>query len=167
MNKTVKSILEIVKIVVIALALTFVIRTYLFAVVKVDGASMDPTLHDGQYLALNKLKTANRFDIVVFPAPNEGKGDYIKRVIGLPGDKIVYKDDRLYINDKAYQEPYLDEFKAKVNGRLTDDFVIDELPEDSYFLMGDNRRISNDSRRFGPVEQTDIEGVILNWLIRS
>lgn len=163
MNKTVKAGLEILKIVVIALVLSFVIRTYVVALVKVDGGSMDPTLHDGQYLVLNKLKTADRFDVVVFPAPNKGKGDYIKRVIGLPGDKIEYKDDTLYINDKKYQEPYLDVYKKLEVGVLTPDFKIAKLPDKSYFLMGDNRPISNDSRKFGPVKQSEIEGVVFNW----
>lgn len=83
---------------------------------------MDPTLHDGEHLFINKVSDPKRFDIIVFPAPDEENAEYIKRVIGLPGDKVEYKEDQLYINGKKYDEPYLDsEKEALKNGYLTTD----------------------------------------------
>ena len=73
---------------------------------------MDPTLADGERVITLKNTEINRFDIITFPAPDEPDKNYIKRVIGLPGDTIAYKDDTLYINGKEVDEPYLDEFKS-------------------------------------------------------
>ena len=104
---------EWIKALVIAVLLAAVIRYFLFAPIVVDGVSMMPTLHDQDRMIVNKFSyqigEPNRFDIIVFHAP-ENK-DYIKRVIGLPGDTVEYKDDTLYVNGKAYEEPYLDEYK--------------------------------------------------------
>lgn len=73
---------------------------FLISPVTVNGKSMDPTLHDGEHLFINKVSDPKRFDIIVFPAPDEENAEYIKRVIGLPGDKVEYKEDQLYINGK-------------------------------------------------------------------
>ncbi|MDK7294452.1 signal peptidase I, partial [Streptococcus pasteurianus] len=76
-------------------------------------------------------------------APDNSGDKYIKRVIGMPGDKVEYRDNQLYINDQAYDEPYLNELKAENPGKLvTDNFTIEKVPEDSYFVMGDNREVS-------------------------
>ena len=103
---------EWIKALLIAFVIAVVIRYVLFTPIVVDGESMMPTLNDGDRMIVNKIGYKiggpDRFDIVVFHAP-EGK-DYIKRVIGLPGDTIEYKDDQLYINGKAYDEPYLDKY---------------------------------------------------------
>ncbi|HAK0898837.1 TPA: type I signal peptidase SipX, partial [Listeria monocytogenes] len=95
-----------IKIILIALILAFGIRYFLISPVTVNGKSMDPTLHDGEHLFINKVSDPKRFDIIVFPAPDEENAEYIKRVIGLPGDKVEYKEDQLYINGKKYDEPY-------------------------------------------------------------
>ena len=116
-----------------------------------------------------------RFDIIVFQAP-EGKA-YIKRVIGLPGDKVEYKEDTLYINGKAYAEAYLDEYKAKLidGGPLTEPFtlkdIIDQetIPKDHLFVMGDNRRFSKDSRHIGVISYDKILGKtnIIYWPMKD
>ena len=107
---------EWIKALLIAVLLAAVIRYFLFAPIVVDGLSMMPTLEDQDRMIVNKFSydigEPDRFDIVVFHAPEEK--DYIKRVIGLPGDTIEYKDDTLYVNGKAYKEPYLDEYKKQV-----------------------------------------------------
>src|SRR5437763_449971 len=116
MTKKKNELWEWTKALLIAVALAAVIRYFLFAPIVVDGLSMMPTLHDQDRMIVNKLSyeigTPHRFDIIVFHAP-EGK-DYIKRVIGLPGDRIEYKNDTLYVNGKAYKEPYLDEYKKQL-----------------------------------------------------
>jgi len=97
---------EWTKALLIAIGLAAVIRYFLFAPIVVDGHSMMPTLHNGDRMIVNKLGKPERFDIIVFHAPEQK--DYIKRVIGLPGDTVEYKNDVLYINGVAYEEPYLD-----------------------------------------------------------
>ncbi|TDQ42405.1 signal peptidase I [Aureibacillus halotolerans] len=147
-------------VILIAFALAFVIRMYLFAPVLVDGESMVPTLQDEDRLIVNKfqyhVKTPERFDVIVFHA-TEGK-DYIKRVIGLPGDHIVYQNDQLYINDMPVQEPFLDALKVLTDEPLTEDFIVQEVPAHHLFVLGDNRRISKDSRIIGPINEKAVVG---------
>lgn len=160
---------EWIKALAVALVLALLIRHFLFTPIIVDGISMMPTLQDGDRLIANKigykLNGVERFDIVVFKATEEK--DYIKRIIGLPGDHIEYKDDVLYINGEVYSEPYLDEKKKEVtDGPHTYDFDIKTLasttsevvPEGYYFVLGDNRRNSEDSRLIGFVSAADIIG---------
>ena len=155
---------EWIKALLIAFVIAAVIRYFLFTPIVVDGESMMPTLEDGDRMIVNKIGGLERFDIVVFHAP-EGK-DYIKRIIGLPGDYVEYKDDTLYINGEAYEEPYLDEYKSEIqDGNLTGDFTLDDIdptlgtiPKGYYFVMGDNRRFSKDSRHIGIVSEDKFVG---------
>jgi signal peptidase I len=168
MAKKKNEIWEWTKALIIAVILAAVIRYFLFAPIVVDGLSMMPTLHDQDRMIVNKigytLGKPKRFDIIVFHAPE--KKDYIKRVIGLPGDRIEYKDDTLYVNGKAYDEPYLDEYKSQViDGPLTEPFKLEDtpvgqktVPEGHLFVMGDNRRFSKDSRHIGAVPMEKVLG---------
>ncbi|MBP2240904.1 signal peptidase I [Cytobacillus eiseniae] len=157
-------VFEWLKALFIAIAFAFVIHTFFFTPVLVDGASMEPTLQDQDRMILTKVGEPKRFDIIVFHVTEET--DYIKRVIGLPGDRIEYKDDRLYINGKLFDEPYLDEFKQEViDGPLTHSFTLREtpiksevVPEGHLFVMGDNRRYSTDSRHIGAVPMEKVVG---------
>ncbi|MCQ6274074.1 signal peptidase I [Bacillus sp. V3B] len=170
---------EWIKALVIAVLLAAVIRYFLFAPIVVDGLSMMPTLHDQDRMIVNKFSYTigepDRFDIIVFHAP-ENK-DYIKRVIGLPGDTIEYRDDTLYVNGTAYEEPYLDEYKKQViDGPLTNSFTLretpvgsDVVPEGHLFVMGDNRRFSKDSRHIGTVPMEEVLGKtsVIYWPIED
>ncbi|MCF6137086.1 signal peptidase I [Pseudalkalibacillus berkeleyi] len=158
---------EWMKALVIALLIAAGIRYFLFAPIVVDGESMMPTLQNGDRMIVNKVSydigEPKRFDIVVFNAP-EGK-DYIKRIIGLPGDEIEYKDDTLYVNGKKVPEPYLKAYKeSNQNGNLTYDFQLSEqigtqtVPKGHIFVMGDNRQHSKDSRNIGAVQMDAIIG---------
>lgn len=141
-------------------------RIFVFVPVTVLGESMSPTLADGERGIALKVGNIKRFDIVTFPAPDDAGKNYIKRVIGLPGDSVTYQQDTLYINDVAFAEPYLDEYKAQLDGDepLTLDFSleqilgIDKIPEGKVFVLGDNRRISKDSRYIGLINQDEIQG---------
>ncbi|MBC1979870.1 type I signal peptidase SipX [Listeria welshimeri] len=168
-----------IKIIIIALVLAFGIRYFLISPVTVNGASMNPTLHDGEHLFINKVSDPKRYDIIVFPAPDEENAEYIKRVIGLPGDKVEYKEDQLYINDKKYDEPYLDSEKdALKSGYLTTDangdpnFTMAEIkgsngslivPEGQLFVLGDNRQVSKDSRYIGFISQESVLGKVISF----
>lgn len=164
MKKKKSETFEWVKSITIAIVLAFIIRSFIFTPIVVDGESMTPTLQDKDRMIVTKIGEPNRFDIVVFHAP-DGR-DYIKRVIGLPGDRVEYKDDVLYINGKAYNEPYLEKYKKMFkDGNLTDSFTLketavgsDTVPEDCLFVMGDNRRYSKDSRAIGAVPLKKVVG---------
>ncbi|MGH1333280.1 MAG: signal peptidase I, partial [Exiguobacterium indicum] len=107
-----KELFSWVKALVVALVIAFIIRTFLFVPVIVDGESMMPTLHNADRMIVNKIpyyfNEPERGDIVVFHATETR--DYIKRVIAVPGDTMYYKDDTLYVNDKKVAEPYLKEY---------------------------------------------------------
>lgn len=158
-------VFSIVISVIIALLLYTVIRTFLFYPFQVEGSSMYPTMKDGERFILNKLDEIDRFEIVVFPAP-DGSGDqYVKRVIGLPGDTIRYEDNQLYVNDQAIEEQYLAALKeANPNELVTENFTLEnltgvsEVPADSYFVLGDNRPVSHDSRQFQYIDMEAVEG---------
>ena len=159
---------EWIKALLIAVALAVIIRYFLLAPIVVDGYSMMPTLHDQDRMIVNKISYTfgepDRFDIVVFHAPEQK--DYIKRIIGLPGDTVEYIDDTLYINGEPIEEPYLDEYKKQVfDGPLTDSFTLldipggqEKVPEGHLFVMGDNRRNSKDSRHIGFVSMDEVVG---------
>lgn len=164
MENVKKEGLEWVKAIVIGVLIFFIIRMFLFTNYVVEGVSMEPTLHEGNKLVVNKISyrigDIKRFDVVVFHA-NE-KEDFVKRIIGLPGDKIEYRDDKLYVNDVYYEEPYLEKYhKKKVTRLLTGNFTLESLtnspfvPDGYVFVLGDNRQDSWDSRHFGfiPIDQ--------------
>lgn len=169
---------EWAKAILIAFSIAAIIRFFLFTPIVVDGESMMPTLHDGDRMVVNKIGyeigTPERFEIVVFHAPEQK--NYIKRIIGLPGDHVAYKDDQLYINGEPIDEPYLDEKKAEITeGTLTEDFTLEEqtnmseIPEGYFFVMGDNRRYSKDSRHIGLVPQDEIIGTtnLIFWPLQD
>ncbi|WP_088102772.1 signal peptidase I [Halalkalibacter urbisdiaboli] len=156
--------LEWIKAIVIALMLALIIRTFFFTSYEVQGESMMPNAHDGERFIVNKVgygfSKPERFDMIVFNATNED--DYIKRVIGLPGDLIRYENDILYVNDEPIEEPFLDQRKAEYGeGLYTNDFVCsDVVPENHVFVLGDNRPNSLDSRRIGFVSEEQIVGKV-------
>ena len=142
------------------------IRLYIIAPVSVEGASMEPTLQDGNHLILNKVSDVDRFDVIVFPAPEEDGKQFIKRVIGLPGDEITFQDQTLYINGETIEEDYVDLSKVSDSDlqSLNSDFNlsslegVEQVPEDSYFVLGDNRVNSKDSRSFGFISRNNVTG---------
>ncbi|WP_295138172.1 signal peptidase I [uncultured Catenibacterium sp.] len=137
--------------------------TFIVLPVKVKGTSMMPTIYDGDFILMTGItshKQIYRFDIVDVRSA-QLKEDIIKRVIGLPGEEISYKNDRLYINGQFVEEPFLklsfmQEEKRKLGlTQYTRDFRV-KLKQNEYFLLGDNRPFSYDSRYFGPIHIEDI-----------
>lgn len=148
-NKFIKIIKEIVPyVIVIILVLLF--KKFFYAPIKVNGESMMNTLHDKDIMILDvigyKTKGLKRFDIVVV---DEGDELIIKRVIGLPGEKVTYKDNKLFINDKKVIDNY--------GSKVTEDFE-ETVPKNHYFVLGDNRTNSMDSRMFGSFSKPKILG---------
>ncbi|MFY4776698.1 signal peptidase I [Metabacillus sp. RGM 3146] len=156
-----------IKSILLALVIVFIVRQFLFVPTVVEGVSMMPTLQDGNRVIVSKIGKLNRFDEIVFHAPDAPK-DYVKRIIGLPGDSVEMKNDTLYVNGKAYKEPYLKESrKSLMAGQLlTEDFTLQELtdkkvvPEGSLFVMGDNRPNSHDGRAFGFIKKDSVVGKV-------
>lgn len=164
-TKKKNSLLEWAKALVIAIALALIIRIFLFEPYLVEGTSMDPTLHDGERLFVNKtigyVGTLNRGDIVIIDG-EDNSVHYVKRLIGMPGDTVSMKNDQLLINGEEVQEPYLTENKdqaEELGVHLTGDFGPIEVPEGKYFVMGDNRLNSMDSRNgLGLIDKNRIIG---------
>ncbi|OCA84550.1 signal peptidase I [Bacillus sp. FJAT-27225] len=163
---------------IVGIIIFIFIRTFFFSNYVVEGESMMPTLKDGNKLMVNKIgfqiTDLDRFDVIVFHA-NE-REDYVKRIIGLPGDEIEYKDDKLYINGEEYEEPYLDGYRQMQPGQpLTGDFTLTDItgkkkvPEGKLFVMGDNRLESWDSRHFGFIPSHEVVGKVnlLYWPIKD
>lgn len=164
-----KESIEWLKAFAIGITIFIIIRVFFFSNYVVEGESMMPTLQDGNKLVVNKIgykvNDFNHFDVIVFHANEED--DYVKRVIGIPGDKIEYKDDHLYINGKKYPEHFLDSYRNQVAaGRLTGDFTLSEItgeetvPEGMLFVLGDNRLASWDSRHFGFISIDNVVGKV-------
>jgi signal peptidase I len=143
--------------IVISVLASFFIITFLYQPVRVEGTSMQPSLRDQDRLFIDKFffryETITRDDVVVFHYPRDPEKSYIKRVIALPGDRIRISDGHVLINQKPISEPY-------VPLRYRDTRSMGELvvPPGEYFVMGDHRSISSDSRDFGPVDRDLIYG---------
>lgn len=159
MLKIIRGIKSYLIFFLIVLTVIFFINLFLIRVVKVDGHSMDTTLHDGQMLILDeisyKFKDPERYEIVVFP---HGDKYYIKRIIGLPGETVQIKDGAFYVNNKKLDENYgLEPIKEEMYGRAKEPV---KLGSDEYFCVGDNRNHSGDSRLsdVGNVKKSIIEG---------
>jgi len=178
-------LLEIIKVIILAFVIIIPIRVFLFQPFFVQGASMEPNFEDSNYLIVNELgykktsfsldgknfftvapfKKLQRADVVVFRYPKNPSQFFIKRVIGLPGEKVEIKNGQVIIYNQANPEGvFLDESVYISKNIKTvagmDDFVI-SLKEDEYFVMGDNRAYSSDSRVWGPVPSSDIMGKVI------
>lgn len=139
-----------------------VVYLYFFFPTQVVGASMEPTFDSGDKVIISKisykLHTPERGDVIAFKSPKNPDIDYFKRVIGLPGDSLVFKDSRVYLNGNLLQESYI---SAPTN--VWQQGFVQEgkeviIPQDYIFVMGDNRPRSSDSREFGFIPVTSIEG---------
>lgn len=143
--------------ILISIAASFLIITFVYQPVRVEGTSMQPELRDQDRLFINKFayhfESISRGDVVVFHYPRDPSKSYIKRVIALPGDNLRIDDGQVYVNGKAISEPY-------VPARYRDDRSMPDvvIPPNEYFVMGDHRSISSDSRDFGPVPRNLIYG---------
>ncbi len=135
----------------VIIILVLLIKAFIFTPVIVNGPSMMTNLHDKDIMILDKIgmkiNGINRFDIVVIQT---SQSKIIKRVIGLPGEIIEYKDNKLYINDKEVEDPYPSQITGDIERQL--------IPENTYYVLGDNRTDSVDSRILGPIDKNKILG---------
>lgn len=145
----------------IIIGIILFIMLFVFSITTVVGDSMNPTLQDGEVLILNKFKykfsDIKREDIISLKYADTKY--LIKRVIGLPGDKVEITNNKLYINGTEYKEEYLKKDLSYMDFKLSD-LGYDVIPEDMYLVLGDNREISLDSRKIGLIKKKDINGKI-------
>ncbi|CAM3977861.1 signal peptidase I [Alkalicoccus chagannorensis] len=162
-----RALWKVTKTASVVLILSFVIREFMFTNYIVYGQSMMPTIQDGERIIVDKIgyeiAEPERFDLIIFHADEES--DYIKRIIGLPGDELYYESDTLYVNGTEVEEEFLEEPRSEASADgFTDDFTLQDLtdeqtvPEDHVFVLGDNRQNSIDSRQIGFVQQEEIVG---------
>lgn len=145
-DKILKNLKELLPYIIILLAV-ILLRTFVVTPIKVNGSSMYDTLSGNEYMLLNKLGNPKRYDIVVVKTATD---ELIKRVYGLPGETIAIENGNIYINNKIIEDKY-------AYGE-TSDYKSITLGSDEYFVLGDNRMISLDSRSIGPVKANNIEG---------
>lgn len=161
-KKTLGWIRELVETVAIALVLAFLIRTFVVQTFYIPSGSMEPTLLVGDRIMAYKifygLNYVQRGDIIVFKFPLNPKKDFIKRVIGLPGDTVEIIDKKVYINGKKLVEPYAVHRDNWNVGFPRDDYGPVKVPPNSLFVLGDNRDSSEDSRYWGYVPEKNIVG---------
>ena len=151
---------------IVAVILALFVRTWVFQAFKIPTGSMEPNLLVGDHLIVNKMtfSSVRRGDVVVFKFPKDPERDFIKRVIGLPGDKIELKRKTVYVNGQALTEPYahfLESSRAEtepVSDDVRQDYGPVTVPSDQYFMMGDNRDNSEDSRYWGFLPQSYVKG---------
>lgn len=175
-------LLEMVKMFALAVVIIVPIKLFLFQPFIVRGISMEPTFSESEYLITNEFgykyteislfgkglfdvkpsKEFNRHEVVVFRSPAKDKEFYIKRIIGLPGERIEIKDGMITIYNEEHKDGFvLDESVYLSEGRKTNGLVDMVLADDEYFVMGDNRMHSSDSRSFGPVNKSEFIGKVL------
>ena len=159
------SILDFLRMIVVAFIILMLVFTFVLRKNTVVGSSMYPTLEDGEHVIVNVaasyLTDIERFDVVVVHSP-DNKDLWVKRVIGLPGETISYQDGILYVDNKEIEEPFLDKnyaeqvVKQQQLKTFTQDMAPVTLKDNEYFLMGDNRNNSMDSRSVGPFTRDKI-----------
>lgn len=165
-QKIIDELVDILKIFVICFVVIYLITSFIVKPIRVEGSSMYPTLKDGQMGITNvfgvKFMEVNRYDVVIIY--NEERNEHwVKRVIGLPGDRVEAKDDILYINGEEVSQDFLDaayveDTKESCHCNFTSDFGPVVLGDDEYWLMGDNRIRSEDSRVHGPFKEDELVG---------
>lgn len=140
-----------------SVAISLFIIIFVYQPVKVEGGSMEPGLQDQERIFINKLayrlESIQRGDIVVFRYPRDPRKSFIKRVVGLPGDRVRVSEGHVFLNGRLTAEPYVPE--EYLDSRS---FPEIKIPADSFFVLGDHRSMSNDSRDFGPVARSYIYG---------
>lgn len=157
-------VMEILETIVFIGSLFIVLYLFIAQPNQVKGISMNDTYANGDYIFTSKVtykfRAPQRGDVVVFHSPGNWDIEYIKRIIGLPGDKITITDQELYVNDRHVDEPYLGSKTVLWENGFTKNAVPFTVPEGYLYVMGDNRQRSSDSREFGPVTFKSIIGQV-------
>lgn len=160
------SLFEFLKTVAIIVIVAFFVRFYLVQPFIVEGSSMEPTFQNGEYLLVDKIsyraRAPRRGDVIVFHPPNIPGLNYIKRIIALPNELVETKNGEIYINNVRLEEPYLSKERSLVRNSQAANLNV-RLGANEYFVLGDNRDHSSDSREWGSVPIDNVIGRA--WLV--
>jgi len=163
-KRIIEFVMDILETVVFVGSLFIVIYLFIMQPNQVKGASMEPTFLSGDYIFTSKIayrfEPIHRGDVIVFKSPQNPDIEYIKRIIGLSGDRIMIQNGEVYVNNQLLRENYI---SAKTNvwdGGFSKEGVEATIPAGYIFVMGDNRPRSSDSREFGPVEIQSVIGQV-------
>lgn len=156
------TVIDVVQTVVVSFAMYMVIHLFLVQPNKVDGSSMFPTLHDKERILTSKItyrfEEPARRDMIVFTPPAEQNGDYVKRIIAIPGDVILLQAGDVYLNGKKLVEDYLPEGTRTAEKAFLREGKPYTVLQGEYMVFGDNRSFSSDSREWGPITRKSIIG---------
>ena len=154
--------LDFLETIVVSLAIFAVVYLFLFQPHQVEGRSMVPNFQNGEYILTDKISyryhEPERGDVVVFHSPQDARIDFIKRVIGVPGDSVEVRQGYVYLNNQKLEEAFINEPGRVSQGRFLREGVVAEIPDGQYAVMGDNRLHSSDSREWGLVSGEMIVG---------
>lgn len=155
-------VLDFIETIVVSLAIFAVVYVFLFQPHQVDGRSMEPTFHNAEYILTDKVSyrmhEPNRGDVVVFHSPQDERVDFIKRIIGVPGDTVAVKAGHVYLNGNQLDEPFINDPGQVAPGRFLKEGETVTVSGGQYLVMGDNRLHSSDSREWGFVTRQEIVG---------
>lgn len=152
---------EFIKTTLIVVIVALVFRYFLIQPFIVVGQSMEPNFHNKEYLVVDKLsykiRVPKRGEVIIFHPPQSPRESYIKRIIGLPGEKVEVKSGKIYINGKLLKESYV---LQDIKSTIIPTDMVSQLRDDEYFVFGDNRDHSSDSREIGPIPKSNIQGKV-------
>lgn len=163
LRKIYSLIVDAFQTILLTASIFLVMYIWFFRPFQVNGSSMYPNFQDREYVLTNlitlRFEDVKRGDVIVFKAPIDPEKEFIKRIIGLPGDKVMVKDGDVYVNEKKLdQSDYLKSDVKTYGGSFLRDGETVTVPQDQYFVMGDNRPYSSDSREWGFVKKSEITG---------
>ena len=168
-KRALATIFDFLQSIVVILAIMVMIYLFIMSPQEISGASMEPNFHNGEYILTNKveykLREPERGDVVIFKSPKNPEIDYIKRIIALPGERVRLSQSILYINDLPLPETYIPKTTFTYSGSYLKENEAIRVPEGKYFVLGDNRQHSSDSREFGPIAKEEFIGkaVLRYW----
>lgn len=161
-SKFKNNLAELIEFLAIVGAVVVIVHFFIAEPHKVSGLSMYPNFHDGDYIITNKISfdfsNPVRGEVIILKNPRDTSQDFIKRVIGLPGEQIEVAGGHVYINGKVLAEPYLPQGLQTDGGQFLPEGEVFNIPEGQYFVMGDNRPASSDSREWGTVARNLVIG---------
>ncbi|MEN9328454.1 MAG: hypothetical protein RI947_1262 [Candidatus Parcubacteria bacterium] len=163
-KQAIEFVMDILETIVFVGSLFIVVYLFIMQPNQIRGASMEPSFNSGDYIFTSKVtykfRALERGDVIVFRSPRNPDIEFIKRIIGLPGDKVLFREGEVYVNGQQLKENYIaDKTSLWEGGYAKEDEAI-VVPSDSLFVLGDNRPRSSDSREFGPIAQTSIIGQV-------
>lgn len=161
-KRTLGIFFDFIQSIVVVMAIMVMLYLFVVSPQEISGASMEPNFHNGQYIMTNKIiykfRDPVRGDVVIFKSPRNKQVDYIKRIIGLPGETVKLQDNKIYVNGQLVEEPYLSPGITIFGGSYLQEGSEIVVPDGTYFVLGDNRPHSSDSREFGPIAKEDFIG---------